>query len=91
MKTQRVKKLVELFSGISWSLLTFGTFFIFSFTILNSSIFVAIIATFSTFFIIGINVLFLESLKIQIEQNDKIEEILNKLQVDKQNATTSTE
>lgn len=80
MSNQKLKRLLNTFLGIAWSLLTFGTTFTFAFTIINSSIPVVLISTFIVFFISGIVVLFLESLKVQISQSEDIKRVLDELE-----------
>jgi len=79
MKSQKLKRLLNLFLGIAWSLLIFGTIYVFFFTITKLPLPTVIISTFLVLFIFGIVVLFLESLMIQIEQSEKIEQLLEVL------------
>ncbi|HIC10513.1 MAG TPA: hypothetical protein EYO61_04050 [Campylobacterales bacterium] len=76
MRLEKIKRFLHFFSGIAWAILTFGSFFIFSFTIVNSSFFVAFFATFLVLFFFGLIVLFIEFFKLQIVQYEKYEELL---------------
>jgi type IV secretory pathway VirB3-like protein len=75
----KLESLLNTLLGISWSLATFGTIFVLIVALKSASIFMAIIITFLFFFIISIVVLFLENLKLNLEQNRKIDFLLKEL------------
>jgi hypothetical protein len=75
----KMEKLLNILLGISWSLLIFGTIFVFTVTIIAYPFSVTLISTFSIFFVSSILVLFLESLKLQIKQEKLFMELLNEL------------
>lgn len=76
MENIKLKKLLNFLLGVSWSLLTLGTVIVFMIFILSSTVAITLISTFLMFFFSSILVIFLESLKTQIKQNENMENIL---------------
>jgi type IV secretory pathway VirB3-like protein len=77
----KLEKFLNLLLGVSWSMVVFGTISILLISLQVTSIPLAIIITFLFFFLLSIVVLFLESLKIQLEQIKKVDKLLQKFEV----------
>jgi DNA integrity scanning protein DisA with diadenylate cyclase activity len=75
----KLESLLNTLLGISWSLVTFGTIFVFIVALKSATTILAIVVTFIFFFLLSIVVLFLESLKLNLEQNRKIDFLIKEL------------
>jgi len=83
MKNTKLEKVLNLLLGICWSLLTFGTGFVFLITIFSTSFSIVVISTFIMFFVSAILVVFLENIKLQIENAHKTQELLDFIKMEK--------
>jgi uncharacterized membrane protein len=76
----KLEKFLNLLLGISWSMVVFGTLFTLIVSLGSSSVLTSIVITFILFFVFAVLVLFLEGLKIQLQQGEKIDKLINKLE-----------
>ena len=83
MKNIKLEKVLNLLLGICWSLLTFGTGFVFLITIVSTSFSIVVISTFLMFFVSAILVVFLENIKLQIVNAQKTQELLDFIKIEK--------